>query len=78
MNQNYPFVSLITVNFNGVIHSRSFLKSLEKVSYSNYEVWAVDNASTASILPLKEAFKSVNFIESKENLGFAGGNNLAM
>lgn len=38
----------------------------------------VDNASTESILPLKEAFKSVNFIESKENLGFAGGNNLAM
>lgn len=78
MNQNYPLVSLITVNFNGVIHTRAFLKSLEKVSYPNYEVWVVDNASKESILPLKEEFRDVNFIESKENLGFAGGNNIAI
>ncbi len=78
MKQIYPLVSLITVNFNGLIYTRAFLKSLEKVSYPNYEVWVVDNASKESIQPLKDEFPQVNFIESKDNLGFAGGNNLAM
>jgi hypothetical protein len=38
----------------------------------------VDNASSEPIKELKESFPSVNFIESNENLGFAGGHNLAI
>jgi GT2 family glycosyltransferase len=78
MNVNYPLVSLITVNYNGLIYTRAFLKSLEKVTYPNYEVWVVDNASSESIAPLQQEFPQVKFILSKENLGFAGGNNLAI
>lgn len=75
---NQPLVSLITVNYNGKKYTQAFLESLKKVSYPNFDVWVVDNASTESISDLIAQFPTVNFIESKENLGFAGGNNLAM
>ncbi|MCG9879575.1 MAG: glycosyltransferase family 2 protein [Bacteroidia bacterium] len=73
-----PLVSIITVNYNGLVFTRDFLNSLRAISYPNIEVFVVDNASTESITPLKTEFPEVIFIESKENLGFAGGNNLAI
>jgi GT2 family glycosyltransferase len=75
---NQPLVSLITVNYNGKKYTQAFLESLEKVSYTNFDVWVVDNASSESISELFELYPKVHFIESKENLGFAGGNNLAI
>ena len=43
------------------------------------EVWVVDNASNDGSLPfLQPLFPEVFFIESKENLGFAKANNLAL
>jgi len=78
MENNYPKISIITVNYNGLKYTRDFLASLQNISYPNVEIFVVDNASTESISPLKAAFPQVIFIESKENLGFAGGNNLAI
>lgn len=78
MEQIYPLVSLITVNYNGVVYTRDFLLAVQKITYPNVEVWVVDNASAESIAPLKSEFPNIHFIESKENLGFAGGNNLAI
>lgn len=75
---NQPLVSLITVNYNGKKYTQAFLESLKKVSYPNFDVWVVDNASSESISELIEQYPQVHFIESKENLGFAGGNNLAI
>ncbi|MDZ4666340.1 MAG: glycosyltransferase family 2 protein [bacterium] len=77
MNNN-PLVSVITVNYNGSIYTRAFLNSLREISYPNIEVFVVDNASSESIASLKNDFPEVIFIESNENLGFAGGNNLAI
>ncbi len=73
-----PLVSIITVNYNGKIHTQAFLNSLRQISYPAIEIFVVDNASTEPIAPLKTEFPEVIFIESKENLGFAGGNNLAI
>jgi len=43
------------------------------------EVWVVDNASTDGTPEMvAEAFPTVHLIASRENLGFAGGNNLAL
>ncbi len=75
---NSPLVSIITVNYNGLVYTRDFLKSLRAISYTNIEIFVVDNASSQSIDPLKTEFPEVIFIESKVNLGFAGGNNLAV
>lgn len=74
-----PLVSIITVNFHQTEVTCDLLSSLQKISYQNTEIWVVDNHSNGT---LKEKvsllFPSVNVIECKENLGFAGGNNLAI
>jgi GT2 family glycosyltransferase len=44
-----------------------------------YEIWVVDNASTDGSLQLvRESFPEVRLIESRENVGFARANNLAI
>lgn len=77
MNQS-PLVSIITVNYNGAIYTEAFLLSLREITYKNIEIFVVDNASPQPITYLKPKFPEAIFIESIENLGFAGGNNLAM
>jgi len=73
-----PLVSLITVNFNGNQQTEELLHSLYACSYPNLEIFVVDNASNEPPHTLEEDFPQVHFIYSKENLGFAGGNNLAI
>jgi len=41
----YPKVSIIILNWNGVNDTMECLESLKKISYKNYEVVVVDNAS---------------------------------
>lgn len=74
-----PLVSIITVNFNQTEVTISLLESLREISYKNIEVFIVDNASIENpYSQIKSLFPEVNIILSKENLGFAGGNNLAI
>lgn len=72
-------VSIVTVNFNSTEETLELLESIFENSYQNTEVIVVDNASqqdpTAAI---NDFFPSVNVLRSEENLGFAGGNNLAL
>lgn len=45
----------------------------------NYEIWLVDNASgEAEVDYFRHNFPQVKLIESKKNLGFAAGHNLAL
>ena len=76
---NQPLVSIITVNYNQAEVTCQLLASLKNTTYSNIEIWVVDNASKESPKAIiNERFPNVNVIESKQNLGFAGGNNLAI
>jgi GT2 family glycosyltransferase len=75
---NLPLVSIITVNYNGVGFTMDMLASLQKVKYPNIEVIVVDNGSTEDPSPLSAAFPSVKLVRSRQNLGFAGGNNLGI
>lgn len=75
----WPLVSIITVNYNQSGVTLEFLKSLESCTYPNYEVWVVDNASpNDNPDQIKEIFPEIKLIKTKENLGFAGGNNVAV
>jgi GT2 family glycosyltransferase len=72
-------VSFITVNYNSLHDTMEFLLSCEKLTYKNVEVFVVDNASKQD--PREEILSSfpwVKYIRSDVNLGFAGGNNLAV
>ena len=74
-----PLVSIITINYNESEVTLDLLDSVRKLSYTNYEVIVVDNASpNDNPDKIKENFPEVNLIKSPENLGFAGGNNLGV
>lgn len=74
-----PLISIITVNYRQTDVTCELLTSLEEISYKNIEVWVVDNQSDGVLKSKVGAlFPHVNIIESKKNLGFAGGNNLAI
>lgn len=75
----HPLVSIISVNYNQSAVTLDMLASLQRITYPNTEVIIVDNGSpndTPDII--KERFPHVTLIKSKENLGFAGGNNLGI
>jgi len=55
------------------------LKSLIPQINNNFEIIVVDNASTdGSVKYLKQKFSKIKIIESRENAGYAGGNNLGV
>jgi len=76
--QQWPKVSIITVNFNGTEVTLELLASLSKVNYPNFEVIVVDNCSTTSTDEIVKQYPETIFIQAKANLGFAGGNNLGI
>ncbi|MEM1323785.1 MAG: glycosyltransferase family 2 protein [Bacteroidota bacterium] len=75
-----PLVSIITVNYNQLELTCEMLDSVKRQSYRNYEVILVDNASQPSAIRQRIArdYPEVRLIMSDTNLGFAGGNNLAL
>lgn len=76
---DYPLVSIISVNFNQLKVTEDFLKSLRKISYPNYEVIVIDNASDEDPTEyLCKTYPEIKCLRSEENLGFAGGNNLGI
>ena len=72
-------VSIITINYNALEDTVSFLESIKStMNFSNLdlEVIVVDNASEESPQEALSEYPWVKFVQSKYNLGFAGGNNL--
>jgi len=76
---DYPKVSIITINFNQTEVTCQLLTSLQKVTYPNFEVIIVDNASVKDDPdPISTRFPEFQLVKSPVNLGFAGGNNLGI
>ena len=74
-----PKIHLIVLNWNDKELSRKCLSSIEKVSYSNYEVLIVDNNSEdGSVEFFKQHFPNYDILALKDNLKYAGGNNAAV
>lgn len=79
MNTQQPLVSIISINYNDAAVTMDMLKSLQQLSYTNYEVIIVDNASpTDNPDIIQETYPNITLIKSDKNLGFAGGNNLGV
>ena len=77
---SHPSVAIISVNFNQTALTLEMLASVERANLHTWcEVWVVDNASDQDgSIELSTHYPWVKTIRSKENLGFAGGNNLAV
>ena len=75
-----PFVSVVTVNYNGKHYLPACLDALRRQTYpaDAFEVIVSDNGSTDGSQDLLRAqYPWVRLLENKKNLGFAAGNNVA-
>ncbi|MGG4405951.1 glycosyltransferase family 2 protein [Geobacillus stearothermophilus] len=77
--KSFPLVYVILLNYNGYKDTIECIESLEKVTYPNMKIVIVDNNSTdGSEQIIKEKFPQHTFIQTGDNLGFAGGNNVGI
>ncbi len=71
-------LSIITINYNGLKDTCELIDTLP-LKDKSIEVIVVDNASAQDEATIIEKrYPQVKIIRSKENLGFAGGNNLGI
>lgn len=77
---NNPRVSIIILNWNGLVDTIKCLESLKGITYTNYEVIVVDNGSVGNDAQvLKEKFGDyIYLIQNEKNYGFAEGNNIGI
>ena len=75
-----PLLSIITINYNQAEVTRQFLESARGLTYPNYEIIVVDNASEPALRTQFDltAYPQTRVIRSEVNLGFTGGNNLGI
>ncbi len=75
-----PKVAIIIINWNGLRDTIECLESLKNIEYSNYSVIVVDNGSIGDdTAVLGKLFGGwINLLCNHSNLGFTGGNNVAI
>lgn len=74
-----PKIFVIILNYNGGDGLRLCLDSVYKLNYPNFEVVVVDNnSSDNSFEEARRRFRKFHFIKNNHNIGFAGGNNVAI
>lgn len=73
-------VAIILVNYNGYDDTVECVKSLLQIKYKNYQIFIVDNCSSDTETIKSDGLLNENtkLIFSIQNLGFSGGNNLAI
>lgn len=76
-------VAIIVVNWNNAEDTLACIDSLESLNYEPCKVFLVDNCSTDNSLEILsdrviKTDKKFELLISKDNMGFAGGNNLAI
>lgn len=82
MERTFPHVWIVIVNWNGRDDTLAAVRSCLALTYPAFTIAVVDNGSTNDSVPvLREAFAAeerVVLLETGRNLGFAGGNNVAI
>lgn len=73
-------VSIVIVNWNGLMDTTECLESLQKIDYPNYEVVVVDNGSDGNdVQMLQNRFGDyIHLIRNDRNYGGCGGYNIGV
>jgi GT2 family glycosyltransferase len=72
-------VYIIVLTWNGKADTLECLQSLQKLSYPNYKIIVVDNASIdGTAEEVLQLYPTVELIRNSLNLRFAGGNNVGI
>jgi GT2 family glycosyltransferase len=75
---DYPSISIITVNYNGLRFLKNLFNSISNLNYpeDNIQIIMVDNGSTdGSVEFVRSNFPEVEVLVLNKNSGYAGGNN---
>lgn len=80
MENNKRKLSIVILNFNTGDYLLKCLKSLWSLKEDiQLNIWVVDNGSVDESLEIaRKNFPQLKYLETRENLGFAKGNNLAL
>jgi len=74
-----PSVYIIIVNWNGLNDTSECIKSIQNISYKDYNIIVIDNGSNKDeSKELSIRFPEVITLRSEKNLGFSGGCNLGI
>jgi GT2 family glycosyltransferase len=72
-------VVIIVLNWNGRDDTLACLASLSRLDYPVYDIVVVDNGSSDnSITAIRAAYPHLTLIETGQNLGYVGGNNVGL
>lgn len=79
--QTYPKVTIIILHLKDISNLVDCIASLNKITYQNYNIIVVHNgpeniALRGALSPISQHISKV--IDTEENLGFAGGNNIGI
>jgi len=71
-----PFVYVLVLNWNRSRETAACVRSVLASTYRRFELLVIDNGSRE---PAPESFQpGVDFLQLRENLGYAGGNNIGI
>jgi len=70
-------LTIVVLNMNGLENLKTLFRSLTKQTYKGFKVLVSDNGSTDGSLEWLRKNK-IKFISNGKNLGFSGGNNVAL
>lgn len=74
-----PKVYIVVLNYNSPFDTINCIESIRKITYDNYKIVIIDNASTDNSIELIKLHNGFDhLIESKFNYGYASGNNLGI
>lgn len=74
-----PKIEIVIVNWNGKNDTLECLNSVRSIEYPNFNVVLVDNGSSdGSVAAIRDSYPAMTIIETGNNLGFAGGNNIGI
>jgi GT2 family glycosyltransferase len=74
-----PTVTIIVLNWNGRSYLEACLNALSIQTHKPERIILVDNGSTDdSVALVQQRYPAVEILENEINLGYAGGNNLAL
>lgn len=74
-----PLISIVILNYNQIKVTCEFIESTKHLTYKNYEIILVDNASKENPTELiRSQYPHVKLIVNEKNLGFTGGNNVGI
>lgn len=69
-------VTFIVLGYNNLEVTRETVKRLKSNLSKEHQILLLDNNSPTNLNPIAKEFP-IHYLKSKENLGYAGGNNLA-